>query len=122
YIHTIGSGGGSLVYLDDAGALQVGPRSAGAVPGPVAYGNGGTQPTFTDAAVVAGYLGADTPLGGTLSLDADGAREALDPIASTLDMTTEQLAHGVQRITNTKIVGAVRAITVELGHDPKDFA
>lgn len=122
YIHTIGSGGGSLVYLDDAGALQVGPKSAGAVPGPVAYGRGGTRPTFTDAALAVGYLGTDTPLGGTLALDADAAREALRPIANQLGYSTEELARGVLRITNTKIMGAVRAITVELGHDPKDFA
>ncbi|MGP4014296.1 hydantoinase/oxoprolinase family protein [Saccharopolyspora sp. 5N708] len=122
YIHTIGSGGGSLVHVDDGGALQVGPRSAGAVPGPVAYRRGGTQPTFTDAAVTVGYLGADTPLGGTLALDAAGARGALEPIARTLGLDVDELARGVLRIANTKIVGAVRAITVELGHDPKDFA
>lgn len=122
YIHTIGSGGGSLVYVDDGGALQVGPQSAGAVPGPVAYRAGGTQPTFTDAAVAVGYLGSDTPLGGTLALDADGATRCLEPIAERLDLRTSELARGVLRIANTKIVGAVRAITVELGHDPKDFA
>lgn len=122
YIHTIGSGGGSLVYLDEGGALQVGPQSAGAVPGPVAYGRGGTEPTFTDAAVVVGYLGADTPLGGTLSLDVEGAQRSLRPVAEKLGLGTSELARGVLRIANTKIVGAVRAITVELGHDPKDFA
>ncbi|RBM14379.1 hydantoinase/oxoprolinase family protein [Streptomyces sp. PT12] len=122
YIHTIGSGGGSLAFLDDAGALQVGPRSAGAVPGPVAYGRGGTQPTFTDAALAVGYLGKDTPLGGTLTLDADASLASLAPVAERLGLTPTELAQGVLRISHTKIVGAVRAITVELGHDPKDFA
>lgn len=122
YIHTIGAGGGSLAYLDDAGALQVGPRSAGAAPGPAAYGRGGTQPTFTDAAMVLGYLGADTPLGGELTLDHGLAEDSLKPIAEQLDLSTTELARGIIRISNTKIVGAVRAITVELGHDPKDFA
>lgn len=122
YIHTIGSGGGSLAYLDEGGALQVGPRSAGAVPGPAAYGRGGTQPTFTDAAMVLGYLGADTPLGGELTLDHELAEKSLQPIADELQLTTTELARGIIQISNTKIGGAVRAITVELGHDPKDFA
>ncbi|WP_212914336.1 hydantoinase/oxoprolinase family protein [Streptomyces sp. TS71-3] len=122
YIHTIGAGGGSLAYLDGAGALQVGPGSAGATPGPVAYGRGGTQPTFTDAALVVGYLGADTPLGGRLALDGTAAAAALEPIAGALGLGTTELARGILRISNTKIVGAVRAITVELGHDPKDFS
>lgn len=124
YIHTIGAGGGSLAYLDEAGALQVGPRSAGAVPGPVAYGRGGTQPTVTDAALAVGYLGADTPLGGSLALDTDAALAALRDLAGRLGggLDERQLAQGILRISHTKIVGAVRAITVELGHDPKDFA
>ncbi|RKQ85735.1 N-methylhydantoinase A [Mycolicibacterium mucogenicum 261Sha1.1M5] len=122
YIHTIGAGGGSLGYLDEAGALQVGPKSAGAVPGPAAYGRGGTQPTFTDAALAIGYLGVDTPLGGELTLARDKSISALEPIAETLGLSVTQLARGMVQISNTKIVGAVRAITIELGHDPKDFA
>lgn len=122
YIHTIGAGGGSLGYLDEAGALQVGPKSAGAVPGPAAYGRGGTQPTFTDAALAIGYLGVDTPLGGELTLARDKSLEALAPIADELGLSVTQLARGMVQISNTKIVGAVRAITIELGHDPKDFA
>lgn len=122
YIHTIGAGGGSLGYLDEAGALQVGPKSAGAVPGPAAYGRGGTQPTFTDAALAIGYLGVDTPLGGELTLARDKSLEALAPIADELNLSVTQLARGMVQISNTKIVGAVRAITIELGHDPKDFA
>ncbi|WP_416444926.1 hydantoinase/oxoprolinase family protein [Leucobacter sp. HNU] len=122
YIHTIGAGGGSLGYLDEAGALQVGPKSAGAMPGPAAYGRGGTQPTFTDAALAIGYLGTDTPLGGELTLDREKSLEALAPIAETLGLSVTGLARGMVQISNTKIMGAVRAITIELGHDPKDFA
>ncbi|WP_108667297.1 hydantoinase/oxoprolinase family protein [Euzebya rosea] len=122
YIHTIGAGGGSIGWLDDAGALQVGPQSAGAMPGPASYGRGGTAPTFTDAALELGYLGGDTPLGGTLQLDGDLAADALAPIAAALDLSVPALARGMVQISVTKIMGAVRAITVELGRDPKDFA
>lgn len=122
YIHTIGAGGGSIGWLDDAGALQVGPQSAGADPGPASYGRGGTIPTFTDAALAIGYLGTETPLGGRLTLDAAKAEAALKPLADALDMTPVALARGIVRISTTKITGAVRAITVEVGRDPKDFA
>lgn len=122
YIHTIGAGGGSIAWLDEAGALQVGPQSAGAAPGPASYGRGGTRPTFTDAAVVLGYLGSDTALGGTLKLDGTLAEQALAPMSEVLGLTVPALARGIVQISNTKIMGAVRAITVELGRDPKDFA
>jgi N-methylhydantoinase A len=122
YIHTIGAGGGSIAWIDEAGALQVGPQSAGAVPGPASYKMGGAVPTFTDAALVLGYLGTETPLGGTLTLDVDAARGALKPVAEKLDLSIEALARGIIRISVSKIMGAVRAITVELGRDPKDFA
>lgn len=122
YIHTIGAGGGSLVFTDAAGALQVGPRSAGATPGPASYRRGGTQPTFTDACLLVGYLGADLPLGGSLALDYDAAEQAMADVAERLGMTTTELSRGVLRITTTKIVGAVRAITIEHGHNPGDFA
>ena len=122
YIHTIGAGGGSIAHLDEAGALRVGPQSAGAAPGPASYGVGGTAPTFTDAALVIGYLGSETPLGGRLTLNRDLAVRALTPIAGALDMTVPALAHGIVRISSTKIMGAVRAITVEVGRDPQDFA
>lgn len=122
YIHTIGAGGGSIAWLDDAGALQVGPQSAGASPGPASYGRGGTVPTFTDAALVLGYLGSETPLGGTLVLDRDRAETAMKPIADSLGIGLRAAAQGVVRISGTKIMGAVRAITVELGRDPKDFS
>ncbi|HZC26740.1 MAG TPA: hydantoinase/oxoprolinase family protein, partial [Actinopolymorphaceae bacterium] len=122
YIHTIGAGGGSIAWLDQAGALQVGPQSAGASPGPASYGQGGTEPTFTDAALLLGYLGDDTPLGGILRLDVGLAERALTPVADRLGMSVAAVARGILAISTTKIVGAVRAITVELGHDPKDFA
>lgn len=122
YIHTIGAGGGSIAWLDQAGALQVGPQSAGADPGPASYGRGGTVPTFTDAALAIGYLGSETPLGGRLTLDAGKAHAVLEPLANKLDMTPVALARGIVRISTTKITGAVRAITVEVGRDPKDFA
>ena len=122
YIHTIGAGGGSIAWLDGAGALQVGPQSAGAVPGPASYAAGGTEPTFTDAALVLGYLGAETPLAGTLVLDYASAQAALEPQAEQLGMSVGALAKGIVRISSTKIMGAVRTITVELGRDPKDFS
>lgn len=122
YINTIGAGGGSLAYLDDAGALQVGPKSAGAVPGPAAYGLGGVEPTFTDAALAVGYLGTDTPLGGTLTLDTQSADAALSTVAEQTGHSVPELARGVLDISTTKITGAVRAITIELGHDPKGFS
>lgn len=121
-IQTIGAGGGSIAWLDDAGALQVGPQSAGAAPGPAAYGLGGRRPTFTDAALAIGYLGTDAPLGGSLVLDAAKAEQSLIPIADTLGLSIRTLARGIVQISTTKIMGAVRAITVELGLDPKDFA
>jgi N-methylhydantoinase A len=121
-IHTIGAGGGSIAWLDRAGGLQVGPESAGAVPGPASYGQGGTKPTFTDAALVVGYLGTETPLGGTLRLDAALAAGALRPVGEALGMAVPDLARGIMRISATKIMGAVRAITVEIGRDPRDFA
>jgi len=122
YIHTIGAGGGSIISLDKAKALQVGPQSAGADPGPAAYGRGGTQPTFTDAAVSLGYMGSDLALGDDVVLDGEKATAALNPIAKSLSMTPQELAMGAVKIANTKIVGAVRSITVDLGHDPQDFA
>ncbi|MDR1710484.1 MAG: hydantoinase/oxoprolinase family protein [Propionibacteriaceae bacterium] len=121
-IHTIGAGGGSIAWLDEGGALQVGPQSAGADPGPAAYGLGGQAPTFTDAALAVGYLGSDTPLGGSLRLDDGLATAALAPLAEQLGMSVRELALGVLAISASKIMGAVRGITVEIGLDPQDFA
>lgn len=122
YIHTIGAGGGSLVWIDEGNHLQVGPSSAGADPGPAAYGRGGTDATFTDAALHVGYLGNDMALAGSLTLDKGLASAALQSSADALGLPVDEVARGVLRISTTKIVGAVRAITVELGHNPADFA
>jgi N-methylhydantoinase A len=122
FIDTIGAGGGSIVALDAAGHLHVGPESAGATPGPASYGRGGLLPTFTDAAVVVGYLGDDTPLAGDLRLDVEAAHRVIAGVAEPLGMSVEDVALGVIRITVTKTMGAVRGMTVERGHDPADFA
>ena len=122
YIHTIGAGGGSLVWIDEGNHLQVGPASAGADPGPAAYNNGGTEATFTDAALHVGYLGNDFALAGSLTLDKSLADGALETSAGRLGMDIDTVARGVLKIAVTKIVGAVRAITVELGPNPSDFA
>lgn len=122
YIHTIGAGGGSVVWIDEGNHLQVGPASAGAEPGPAAYGKGGTEATFTDAALHVGFLGNDSALAGTLVLDPALAESALRKSADVLGISVDDVASGVLRISTTKIVGAVRAITVELGHNPSDFA
>lgn len=121
YIHTIGAGGGSIVWIDEGNHLQVGPASAGADPGPAAYGRGGKDATFTDAALHVGFLATDAALAGTLALDPALAAQALEPSAQALGMSIDDVALGVLRISTTKIVGAVRAITVELGHNPADF-
>ncbi|UPW02312.1 hydantoinase/oxoprolinase family protein [Halorussus gelatinilyticus] len=122
-VTTVGSGGGSVAWVDAGGALRVGPRSAGANPGPACYGKGGTEPTVTDANAVLGYLGDDTALGGELSLDLDAAREALADLADEADLAGPvEAARGVYRVANANMTRAVRAVTVERGHDPRNFA
>ena len=121
-IRTIGAGGGSIAWLD-RGLLKVGPRSAGADPGPVCYGRGGTEPTVTDAAVVLGYIDPDRFLGGNMGLQADAARAALtEKVAEPLGLTAEAAAAGVIDVLLARTVGAVRQITVERGHDPRVFS
>ena len=121
-IHTVGAGGGSIARVDAGGALRVGPASAGASPGPAAYGRGGTEPTVTDASVVLGYIGEDAELGGELSVDAAAARDALAELAAEagLDGPTDA-ARGVYRVANATMTRAIRAVTVEEGHDPRRF-
>lgn len=121
-INTIGAGGGSIGWVDPGGHLQVGPQSAGADPGPASYGRGGTEPTVTDAALATGYLGTDTALGGELTLDHDLAMRSLAAIAERMGISPRDAAAGMIRIATTKVVGAVREITVERGHSPADFA
>ena len=122
-INTIGAGGGSLGWIDEGGHLQVGPQSAGAVPGPACYRKGGQQPTFTDAALVVGYLDPQNFLGGEVKLDSSLARNAIQQkLAERLDLSLDQTAAGVLRISEAKITGAIREISVERGFHPKDFA
>ena len=120
-IHTIGAGGGSLAWLE-AGALRVGPRSAGAMPGPVCYGRGGTEPTVTDANLHLGRIGSDAKLGGWMGLDAPGAAKAIARVADQLGMSDLELAEGMLAIINAKMADAIRTITIKQGIDPRDFS
>jgi len=117
---TIGAGGGSIAALSN-GALAVGPHSAGAHPGPAAYGKGGNEATATDAHVVLGNL-PHALLGGSMSLDVDASQKVIrDKIAYPLGLTVEESAQGILEIMNNNMVGAVRTVSVERGHDPRDF-
>ncbi|GER84017.1 N-methylhydantoinase A [Thermogemmatispora aurantia] len=120
-IHTVGAGGGSLAWFDLGGALRVGPRSAGAVPGPAAYGRGGTEATVTDAHVVLGRLLPDAFLGGSRRLDVVQARQAVGRIAARLGASLEEAALGIVRIANANMEAAIRLISVERGLDPRHF-
>ena len=121
-INTIGSGGGSIAWVDSGGALRVGPRSAGADPGPACYGRGGEEPTVTDANVVLGYVGESTALGGELSVDVAAAEAALETLADAAGLdTARDAARGVYRVANAKMTRAIREITVERGFDPREF-
>jgi N-methylhydantoinase A len=120
-IRTIGAGGGSIAWVD-SGLLKVGPRSAGADPGPICYGRGGEQPTVTDAALALGYINPDGLLGGEMSLDKASAMDGLEAkLADPLDTSVRDAAKGVLDITAAKAVGAIQEITVERGLDPRDF-
>jgi N-methylhydantoinase A len=115
----IGAGGGSIARVDSLGLLKVGPESAGADPGPVCYGHGGTEPTVTDADLVLGYLDATYFLGGKMKLDLDGARKALARLGVKLHMTAEQVAWGIHQIVNENMANAARAHLGERGKDPR---
>jgi N-methylhydantoinase A len=118
----VGAGGGSIIWIDSGGALQVGPRSAGAKPGPVCYGMGGTEPTVTDANVVLGYINPAHLVGGALKLDAARAREAIEQkIAIPLGMTVEQAAYGAHLIAASNMIRAIKAVSSERGRDPRDY-
>ncbi|MCC6617337.1 MAG: hydantoinase/oxoprolinase family protein [Anaerolineae bacterium] len=121
-IHTIGSGGGSIAWVDPGGHLQVGPKSAGADPGPVCYGKGGENVTFTDAALVIGYLDAGNFLGGEIKIDPELARAAIARLGDKLGMSADDVAAGIVHISEAKMAGAVRVISIERGYHPKDFA
>jgi N-methylhydantoinase A/oxoprolinase/acetone carboxylase beta subunit len=120
-IRSIGAGGGSIAWLDPAGGLRVGPHSAGAEPGPAAYGRGGTRPTVTDAAVVAGLIDPARFLGGRMALDAPAARASLAGIAGALGGDVEHAAAAVLHLAASEMAALVREITVERGFDPRDF-
>ncbi|NKC10805.1 MAG: hydantoinase/oxoprolinase family protein [Gammaproteobacteria bacterium] len=121
-INTVGAGGGSIAWFDRDGLLKVGPASAGAEPGPACYGLGGNDPTVTDANVALGRLSPRGLLGGTLALDVDAAKRSLAPIAERLGYCVERSAHGVLGIVTANMVRAIRAVSVERGHDPRDFS
>ena len=121
-IHTIGAGGGSIAHLDRGGAFRVGPRSAGAVPGPAAYGKGGTEPTVTDANIVLGRLDKDDFLGGGMKLDGAAAARAIEALAGDLGMGTLETAEGVITVINSNMANAIRSRTVQKGIDPREFA
>jgi N-methylhydantoinase A len=121
-IQEVGTGGGSIAWIDAGGALHVGPESAGADPGPVCYGRGGEMPTVTDADVTLGRIAADQFLGGEMHLDADAAREAIRAsVAGPLGLTVNRAAAGVLAIAVASMANAVRAVTTERGLDPRDF-
>lgn len=121
-MHTIGAGGGSLAWVDAGGLPKVGPESAGAVPGPAAYGRGGSRPTVTDANIVLGRLSPVALLDGTMRVDPDAARTAIEThVARRLGIAVERAATGIIEIVNLNMVGAVRVISVERGEDPRRF-
>jgi len=122
-MHTIGSGGGSIAWIDPGGALRVGPHSAGARPGPVCYGHGGTEPTVSDANVILGRLNPNSILGGRMKMDVEAARKVMkEKIADPLNLTVEEAAEGILRVVNANMVRGIRVISIEKGHDPRDFA
>src|SRR4051812_11034350 len=121
-VHTVGAGGGSIAHVPElTGALRVGPESAGAEPGPAAYGQGGDRPTVTDANVVLGRLPADL-IGGEMTLDVDAAKHAVQKVADAMSLSLEEAADGILRIVNENMAGALRVISVQRGHDPREFA
>ncbi len=117
----IGAGGGSIAWVDEAGALRIGPVSAGADPGPACYGQGGDQPTVTDANVLAGRINPDYFLGGAIKLDVQKTRQAMQPIADHFDLSPEEAAIGVIRLAEASMVNAIKLVSVRRGHDPRDF-
>jgi N-methylhydantoinase A/oxoprolinase/acetone carboxylase beta subunit len=120
-IHTVGAGGGSIAFVDTGGALRVGPRSAGAVPGPACYGEG-TDLTVTDANLLVGRLDPEFFLGGQMPLDEPRAREAAATLAASLSLGIPDVAEGVIRVANANMERAIRVVSVERGHDPREFA
>ncbi|HZO76742.1 MAG TPA: hydantoinase/oxoprolinase family protein [Solirubrobacteraceae bacterium] len=121
-VDTIGAGGGSIAYVDTGGIFRSGPRSAGAVPGPAAYGRGGEEPTSTDAMVNLGWLQAEAFLGGTMDLSPELARRSFEPLAQRLGMTVEEASMGAIQIASHSMVQSIEENSVRKGYDPRDFA
>ena len=122
-VHTIGAGGGSIAHLDRGGMLLVGPRSAGAVPGPVAYRRGGTEPTVTDANIVLGRINPASPMNGTdARLDVEGARAAVQRLGTQMGLGLEATAEAILAVVNQRMAGRIRLMSIERGLDPRDFA
>ncbi len=121
-VHTVGAGGGSIGWRDPGGALRVGPRSAGADPGPACYGRGGTEPTVTDANLLLGYLAPDAPLAGGVTLDRDLAHRAVATLAEELGLEPLACAEGIIRVANAEMLRALRVVTVERGVDARRYA
>lgn len=121
-VHTVGAGGGSIAWRDTGGALRVGPRSAGAVPGPACYRRGGTEPTVTDANLLLGHLDPAAPLAGGVQLDREAAERAIGALATELGLGVADTAAGIVRVANAEMAAAVRVMTVERGTDPRDLA
>jgi N-methylhydantoinase A len=117
----IGNGGGSIAWVDEFSRLHVGPQSAGAVPGPVSYGKGGTEATTTDANLELGRINSDYFCGGTLKADMPAVEKALDTLAEKLKCSRREAARGIVRIANNNMVNAIKLISVNRGHDPRDF-
>jgi N-methylhydantoinase A len=121
-IHSIGAGGGSIASVDEGGALSVGPRSAGAVPGPACYGRGGTEPAVTDAQLVLGVLDPKNFLGGEMDLDPSSAQQVVKThVAEKLGIPLPDAAYGIVRVANTKMASAIREMTIQKGLDPREF-
>jgi len=121
-VHTVGAGGGSIAWRDAGGALRVGPRSAGADPGPAAYGRGGDEPTVTDANLLLGYLDAESPLAGGVELDVEASSRAVEKLGESLGLSMLDAAAGIARVASAEMARAVRVMTVERGVDPRDLA
>jgi len=121
-VKTIGAGGGSIVWIDEGGAIRVGPQSAGAVPGPACYGRGGKECTVTDANMILGILNPKSLLGGKLAVDRARSVEAIAPIAAHVGRDVRETAEGIYRIVNANMAAAIRHVTVEKGIDPRGFA
>ncbi len=121
-VQSIGAGGGSIAWIDPGGLLKVGPRSAGAQPGPACYGRGGTKATVTDAHVLLGYIDPDRTLGRDLRLDGELARDAIARLADQLGLALEEVARGIIDVTTASVIRALRRVTIERGHDPRELA